>query len=145
MRRPAAAVAAAVAAVGLLAACDKPVPKITIQSGSVSTTVTPSTYTFDAAHVRHSPLDLPEITARPGGTVLVDVPRNVRDNGWTVNALSLDGAKSLGSSGTITASHSYRVAAESNNGNPFIVQVQQLRSGEPDGSIWSFLVKVAQS
>jgi hypothetical protein len=35
-----------------------------------------------------------------------------------------------------------RVTASTNNGNPFIIQVAQLRTGEPDGSRWSFLVKV---
>jgi hypothetical protein len=139
------AVAITAAAVTLLAACQRPVPKITIQSGSVSNTVAPSTYVFDSSHERKSALDLPAITARPGATVLVDVPREVVGKGWSVAALSLDGTKALGNSGAITDSHSYRVAAESNNGNPFVVQVVQLNHGHPDGSVWSFVVKVSQS
>jgi len=145
MRRPVVAVAIAATAATVLTACQRPVPKITIQSGSVSNTVTPSTYVFDSSHERRSALDLPGITARPGATVLVDVPRDVVDKGWSVTALSLDGSKALGASGAINDSHTYRVASESNNGNPFIVQVTQLNHGHPDGSVWSFVVKVAQS
>lgn len=129
-----------------LAACDKPVPEITVQSGATAMTVTPTNYSFDASHSRTSQLNLNEITARSGGTVLIDVPRQVVGRGWAVNAISLDAKHTVvGGSGAIRDSHSYRVAAQSNNGNPFIVQVLQLRDGKPDGSVWSFLVKVSDS
>lgn len=129
-----------------LTACDKPVPLITVQSGSTSMTITPSNYAFDATHDRTSQIDLGEITARSGGTVLIDVPRQVVGRGWAVNAISLDSKHTvLGGSGVIVDSHTYRVAAQSNNGNPFIVQVLQLRDGKPDSSVWSFLVKVSDA
>jgi hypothetical protein len=137
------AVAGALTGSVLLAGCDKPAPKVTVQSGSFSTTITPSTYCFDASHCRNSVIDLPVIDARPDDRVLVDVPRELVGRGWSVTALSLDGAKALGGSGAIHTSHSFRVAASTNNGNPFIVQVAQLRKGQPDGSKWSFLVKVS--
>ncbi len=128
----------------LLAGCDKPAPKVTVQTGSFSTTIEPSTYCFDAGHCRSSArIDLPVVAAKPDDRVLVDVPRDLVGRGWSVTALSLDGAKALGGSGPIHTSHSFRVAVSTNNGNPFIVQVAQLRKGKPDGSRWSFLVKVS--
>jgi hypothetical protein len=145
MRRPvrALAVAGALTSTVVLAACDKPTPKITVQRGSFSTTISPSSYCFDPTHCRpSSKIDLPVIDARADDRVLVDVPRALVHRGWAVAALSLDGAKALGGSGAITDSHSYRVAANVNDGNPFIVQVAQLRHGKPDGSKWSFLVKI---
>ena len=130
----------------LLAGCDKPVPKVTVQSGSFSTTIMPSTYCFDRGHCRSSTrIDLPVVAAAPDGKVLVDVPRDVVSRGWSVDALSLDGKKNLGGSGPIRDSHSYRVASNANGGAPFIVAVQQLRKGKPDGSRWSFLVRVSQT
>jgi hypothetical protein len=144
MRRPLVLAAVGVAATGLLAACDKPVPKLTIQSGAVSTQVTPTKYEFDASHLRTLPPDIPEITAKPNGTVLIDVPRAVAGRGWTVTSLSLDGLKSIGTE-TVKSHHSFRVAANVNNLNPFLVSIHQLRDGKPDNSVWSFLVKVSQS
>jgi hypothetical protein len=136
-------IAVALATTVLLAACDKPAPKVTVQDGAFSTTISPSTYCFDAAHCRPSGrIDLPVVDAGADDRVLVDVPRDLVGRGWSVSALTLDGTKTIGGSGAIHGSHSYRVAASSNNGNPFIVQVAQLHKGKPDGSTWSFLVKI---
>lgn len=130
----------------LLAGCDKPVPDVTVQSGAFSTTITPSTYCFDATHCRPATrLDLPVVSAKPDDRVLVDVPLALVHNGWALVALTLDGTKTLGGSGAISGSHSYRVAASTNNGDPFIVQVRQLRKGRPDGSRWSFVVRVSEA
>jgi Protein of unknown function (DUF2771) len=139
------ACAGALASATVLAACDKPAPKITVQSGSFSTTIRPSSYCFDAKHCHTYGLDLPAVSAKPDDRVLVDVPRDLVHKGWALVALSLDGTKSLGGSGTIRDSHSFRVAASTNNGQPFIVQVAQLGHGKPDGSKWSFLVKVTDN
>jgi hypothetical protein len=139
-------IAGALASTAVLAACSKPVPLITVQSGSFSTTVTPSTYAFDATHTRTSGLTLPEVSARGGGSVLIDVPREVVNHGWEITAFALDSAHTaVGNSGPILNSHSYRVVAGANSGNPFIVQVLQLSHGKPDGSVWSFLVKVSSA
>lgn len=136
------ATAGALAGCLTLAACDKPVPKITVQDGTFSTTISPSTYCFDSTHCRAAGVpDLPLVSARVDDRILVDVPSALVHNGWSVVALSLDGTKAIGDSGAIGNSHSYRVAVASNDGNPFIVQVRQLRHGKPDGSKWSFVVR----
>ncbi len=86
--------------------------------------------------------DLPSVGAGIDGNVLVDVPRDVANTGWAVTALSLNGRRNLGASGTIRKDHTYRVAANANNGNPFVVAVQQVRASSPDSSRWSFVVRV---
>lgn len=137
------AVVAALASPLLLAGCDKPAPKITVQTAAFSTTITPSSYCFSATHCRRYRLELPEVSAKPDATVLIDVPRAVVDNGWRVTALSVPSLAALGAPETVHGRHSFRVAASTNNGNPFIVQVAQLHRGTPDSSRWSFLVKVS--
>src|SRR5581483_951635 len=126
----------ALACLLLLSACTKPAPKVTVQTGAFSTTITPSSYCFDAAHCHRYALQLPEVTAKPDATVLIDVPRAVVHNGWRVTALAVPDLTKVGSPATVKDSHSFRVAASTNNGNPFIVQVAQLRHGTPDGSRW---------
>jgi hypothetical protein len=147
MRRLARFVVAAlavVAAVGLLSACDRPTPKITVLGGGKVVTITPSTYCFDAAHCRSaSTPDIPALTVAADAKVMIDVPRSVAHNGWQAKALSLDGKTVLGSSGTISDSHSYKVPSGVAGGNAFIVQVNELRNGKADAGIWSFLVKVS--
>jgi hypothetical protein len=147
MRRPvrAVAVAGALASTFVLSSCDQPTPKITVQRGSFSTTISPSTYCFDAAHCRTSRIDLPAVSARPDDTVLIDVPRTLASRGWSATVVSLASLRQVGGSAAVHDRHSYRVAASVNDGNPFIVQVQQLRQGKPDGSKWSFLVKITDT
>jgi hypothetical protein len=68
----------------------------------------------------------------------------VKSRGWQVRALSLtDNGQQIGSSGPITDSHSYKVTSGVGSGAPFIVEVDQLRNGQADGSKWSFLVAVS--
>ena len=87
---------------------------------------------------------LPVVTVPADDKVLVDVPRAVKSRGWQVRALSLtDDGQQIGSSGPITDSHSYKVTSGVGGGAPFIVEVDQLRNGQADGSRWSFLVSVS--
>lgn len=148
MRRPARALAVTVglAASTLLAGCDKPLPKITVQTGGFSTTVSPSTYCFGSSQCRNSArIDLPVVATAADSTVLIDVPRVLATQGWVVRALALDGKRSLGDSGRLHDRHTYRVVSGVGGGGAFLVEVDQLRKGKPDGSRWSFLVKVAQN
>lgn len=145
-RRAAAAVAGAAAIGALLTACQKPTPQVTVLGGGKVVTISPSTYCFDASHCRAGKLELPTLTLGPDDKVMIDVPKNVVDRGWQVEALSLaDITKVLGGSGPISDSHSFRVASNTANGDPFVVRVDELHKGKPDGSAWSFLVKVSQT
>jgi hypothetical protein len=147
MRRPVRIVFAALAVVVaacLLSACDKPAPKITVLGGGKVVTINPSTYCFDTTHCRAaSKLDIPALTVAADAKVLIDVPRSIAKHGWQAKALSLDGKTVLGSSGTISDHHSYKVPSGVAGGDAFIVQVNELRKGNADGGIWSFLVKVS--
>jgi hypothetical protein len=145
MRRVVGCVFAAAACLVLLAACSKPAPQVSVQSGTFFTTIAPSTYCFDPAHCRTQRLELPPVSAKLNGSVLIDVPRAVVHNGWRVSALATPTLASLGSPATPKDSHTFRVQANINNGNPFIVRIQQLHHGKPDGSIWSFIVTISDS
>ncbi|MGH3264765.1 MAG: DUF2771 family protein [Trebonia sp.] len=145
-RRAAAAVLGAAAISSLLTACQKPTPEVTVLGGGKVVTITPSRYCFDSDHCRADKLDLPAFTVGADDKVMIDVPRQVADRGWQVQALSLKDIKTvLGSSGPIHDSHSYRVASNAGNGAPFVVQVAELSHGKPDGSMWSFVVTVSQT
>jgi hypothetical protein len=145
-RRAAAAVAGAAAITSLLTACQKPTPEVTVLGGGKVVTISPSNYCFDSSHCRTGKLELPTFTLGPDDKVMIDVPKNVADSGWQVEALSLaDISKVLGGSGTISGSHSFRVASNTADGDPFVVRVDKLRNGKPDGSAWSFVVKVSQT
>lgn len=126
----------------VLAACDKPTPTITAQSGSTSVIVEASTYCHSDDKCQHHSVDVPTLTVAPDATVLIDVPKKLVDNGWGVVALKLEDKTSIGNSGAITDSHSYRLSSGINNGDPFIVQVVQLDGSKVDGSLWTFVVTV---
>jgi hypothetical protein len=131
-----------VASVLILGACSKPTPNVTAQSGSTSVIVKPSVYCFSPTDCKRQGFNFPSLTIGPNENVLVDVPRKLVDKGWAINLLDVDGKTSLGNTGAITDSHSYRLPASINSGKPFIAEVLQLNGNRSDGSRWSFFVKV---
>lgn len=68
----------------LLTGCQKPFPDLTVLSGDTTTTVSPQTYCFDAAHCHFPKSTVGQVSARAGSTLLVDVPRAVADQTWSV-------------------------------------------------------------
>ena len=103
------------AAVALLTACDRPLPKITVLSGDTTVVITPQSYCFDASHCHFPKTSEKVIHATAGLTLLVDVPREVADHSWSITSGTLSGnvLKSFVgenySTGTIRNSHSARV------------------------------------
>jgi hypothetical protein len=140
-KRLAAAAVGAAAIATVLSACDKPTPKVTFQSGSTSTQATAQTYCYDVAHCRISTSNsVAALDAKGGSTVLVDVPRDIASNSWSVTAatlgtdgkytqLDLDGT----SSSTITDSHSTRLAVPYATGQ-YVLIVRETRAGKETGS-----------
>jgi hypothetical protein len=126
-------------AASALTSCQKPVPELTVLSGSATTQVSPQTYCFDTAHCRFPKSDVRRVSARPGSTLLIDVPRSVAAESW--NAVSAV-QKSNGTfatikganyqSGTVRDSHSARVDVPYGVGSYYLV-VRQL-SGTTNGS-----------
>ena len=144
-------VAAAGAAVVTLGACDKPVPNVTVLSGSTTIVVSPQTYCPDvtAAHCRFSTGSVHRVSAVAGSSLLVDVPREVADKAWSVvsasqkangNFTTIPGANYA--SGTITNSHSVRLDVPYGVGSYFLVI--QSRSASTNGS-WVAEVSISRT
>ncbi len=124
------------AAVGALAtavtACQKPLPELTVLSGSTTTTVQPQTYCFDPAHCHFPKSVVGQVSAQPGSTLLVDVPRAVATQTWGVvsavrNAKgqfrSIKGANYR--SGNVTNSHTTRVDVPYGVGSYYLIVSQR--------------------
>ena len=128
---PLLAVLAVAAAVLTLAACDKPAPGVTIQSGNTSAVLSPQTYCFDAqpAHCRLTTSgNVGTLHAAGGGSILVDVPRTIASGFWQVRSATqqADGTfKGLTAQGTQSAvvhgRHSTRVQVPLGSGNYFLI------------------------
>ena len=144
-------VAAAGATVLSLAACDRPVPEVTVLSGSTTIVVSPQTYCPDATptHCRFSTSSVHHLRAIAGSTLLVDVPREVADTSWSVvsasqkangNFSTIPGANYA--SGTITGTHSVRLDVPYGVGSYFLVV--QSKGASTDGS-WVAEVSISRT
>lgn len=146
LRRIAAAGAGAAALVTVLAACSKPTPNVTVQSGSTSTVVKPQTYCFDAVktHCHFDGKSIGSLKVAAGSTVLVDVPREVETKGWQVRSLVSVGANTFkpvggaltSSQGIVHDSHSVRLSVPQGLGTYYLVVTQQT------GAIGSWITRI---
>jgi hypothetical protein len=84
MHRPWRVLAAFAVLVMTVTACQKPLPELTVLSGSTTTTVQPQTYCFDPSHCHFPKSVVGEVSAQSGSTLLVDVPRAVAAQTWSV-------------------------------------------------------------
>jgi hypothetical protein len=140
MRRAVVLAASAVLASGLLAGCDKPVPKVTLQSGATSTNISAQTYCFDATHCRINEGGVTTLHAKAGGTVFVDVPRDVADRHWeAISAQISNGAvhQLKGaelSSGDRHGSHTARLVVPYGQGSSYYVVVYTQSGGKQTGA-----------
>lgn len=135
------------AAAGLLAACDKPVPQVTVLSGSTTTLLQPSRYCFDATgKTCRSSNAVGAVRAQPNGTLFVDVPRAVAVTHWLVTAYRqtasgkttpLDG---YGSPNVLSDRHSIRLPVPYGQGTYYISVVQL--SGPRQVGQWTATVEV---
>lgn len=102
-------------AVTLLSACTKPLPTITVFSGSSASKV--SAQPRCAIVTNQCKIDtnaIPELSAKGGGQILVDVPRKLAHAGWIVSAFTTDstGKKTAiagAGSSPVSGDHSVRV------------------------------------
>jgi hypothetical protein len=141
-RRPIALAAILAATAAVLAACDKPVPEVTLQSGSNSTTVRAQTYCFDLAHCRiRTSGGVGSLHAQAGSTILVDVPRDVAGRSWSAVSAQLEsnGAfKTLPgaqfSTGTQHHTHAARVSVPYGAGSTYYLVVIAQSGGKQTGS-----------
>jgi hypothetical protein len=131
LRRPLFAVLAVAAGVLTLAACDKPTPGVTIQSGSTSTVLKPQTYCFDAepTHCRLTTSgNVGTLRAQGGSKIMVDVPRTIASGFWQVRSATQQSDctfKGLTAQGTSSAvvhnRHSTRVQVPIGSGDYYLI------------------------
>src|SRR5438874_371856 len=108
-------VAAVIAATASLTACDKPLPEITVLSGSTTVVVSPQSYCNDAAHCHFPTKTTKVVGAVAGSQLLIDVPRQIADHPWLAQSgtISNDTLKTFVgenyTTGTVSGSHTARV------------------------------------
>ncbi|WP_375480768.1 DUF2771 family protein [uncultured Jatrophihabitans sp.] len=123
-----------------LGGCDKPVPGVTVLSGSTSTVIPPQKYCFDSgARACRVSEKIRTINARSSSTLLIDVPRAVANSHWLVTAFRRDkNGKStpldgFGSPDLIHGRHSTQVSVPYGTGDYFL-SVAELAGGSQQGA-----------
>jgi hypothetical protein len=150
MRRPIALAGTLAATAAMLAACDKPTPDVTLQSGSRSTVVRPQTYCFDLAHCRiRTSGGVGSLRAEAGSTILIDVPRDVANRSWSAVSAQLQSGgtfKSLSgaaySTGAQHDTHTARVAVPYGVGSTYYLLVIAQSGGKQTGT-WVSRISIA--
>ena len=130
---------------GLLTACERPVPELTVLANRVVTRVNPATYCFDSHSCRTGSASAKTVSATPGSTLLIDVPREVADGQWVVAAYTEDsgGKKTVidGAGSTLLHDrHSVRLAVPSSTG-AYALSIQSFDGTTPTG-LWNVVVEL---
>lgn len=137
---------------GVLVACRKPAPSITVFGDGTSVQVGAAFYQHPGGPVRQPVTDYAQatsITVRAGSELLVDVPRTVATNTWLVAAFTLDGKGNAtpldgaGTAQTVHGSHSTRLSTTPAGVGSYYLQVGELRNGQQSGG-WLVRVRTTQ-
>ena len=88
------------AAVGLLTACDKPIPQVTAFANNTVTQLKAQNYCFTRSMQAEHVQKLPTLKALPGSTIQFDVPGEVADTKWSASAFVVGQDGSVQTSGT---------------------------------------------
>lgn len=143
--RPAALVAAAGVGAVALAACDKPLPDVTFQSGSTSVLIAPSTYCWSQDNCKRGDGGNHVLGARGGSTVQISVPRSVADNAWIATAYTVDAQgkssplEGFGSN-LVKDNHFTRVFVPTSQGS-YLLSVSEFE-GDRQSGVWTLTVNV---
>lgn len=133
---------AALAAVPLLAGCQKPLPTITVYGDGRSIIVDAAAYQFPGGPTHRPVTDYdqaPTLSVQAGSDLLIDVPRQVADNAWLVAAFTLDASSNTtplagaGSAGAIRNQYSTRVSSTPAGVGSYYLQVVELRQAQQVG------------
>jgi hypothetical protein len=133
--------------VATLSACNRPLPEVSVLSGSTVVRVQPQTYIFSGSKdARVTSGTVGSIRAVGGSQILVDVPREVASQQWSVSAISLDAQgkqTSVDSDGAsspkVTHTHTTRVLVPYATGNYFL---KIASAGTDDGGVWLVQVTI---
>jgi hypothetical protein len=147
--------ALAVATLSLVAACDKPAPYATVGSGSDSVGGEATAWCFDdgtfnasapSSDCEAGPANAGRIDVKPGGTVQVDVPPSVGEDGWTAALASSDG--NLAPVSFVRKGTTYiwfNVPTDANGGTTYVLELLALHPGqsaEKARGLWRFVLDV---
>ena len=150
------ALAIAAATLSLVAACDKPAPYATVASGSDSAGGEATAWCFDdgsfngsapGSDCKAGPANAGRIDVKPGGTVQVDVPPTVGDDGWTAALASSDG--NLAPLSFVRKGTTYirfNVPSEARGGTTYVLELLALHPGEnaeKARGLWRFVLDVS--
>ncbi|MBV9593187.1 MAG: DUF2771 family protein [Actinobacteria bacterium] len=132
-------------AAGLLSACDKPLPQITVLSNRTVTRISPTTYCFNPTRCRHTTASARSVTARSGTSILVDVPGSVADGHWLVSAYTQDSSGKQtpiegAGSGVLHNQHSVWLPVPTSSG-AYALAIQSFTGATPTG-IWDVVVQL---
>lgn len=128
LRRPraAAVLLAPLLAVTLLSACTKPLPSITVFSGTTAKKISAQPRCAIVTNrCKINTNSIPELSAKGGSQILVDVPRKLAHAGWIVSAFTTDATgkntpiAGAGSS-AVSGQHSVRVNVPLSSGGYLI-------------------------
>ena len=120
----------------ILAACTKPTPGVTLQSGTRSVRAEATVYFRDGKEVRNSP-EVTVLRTHPGQTVGIDVDRELAAKGWQVHITTGTGGSSVFNSGILKSHHySFEVGAQATD----VVVSEVGSTGTPTG-LWAFSVQ----
>lgn len=134
---------------GLLGACDRPLPTITVYGDGRSLVVDANAYQFAGGPVRTQHQDYaeaPTLKVAAGSELLIDVPRRVAKDTWLVAAFTLaaDGTTrplaGAGSAGPLTDQHTTRVSSAPAGVGEYYLQVVELRGTKQAGG-WTVRVR----
>lgn len=130
----------------LLTACDKPVEKITILSGSDSKIVSP--FTGVAGDLcKAGATTIGDIKATGGSTILVDVPKKLAEEGWFVSSFVVDSGCQLQSVPSATTNpvrdkHTVRVPVPQAASGSFFMQIVPAAASKDASKKTTWLVRV---
>jgi hypothetical protein len=146
LRRKAPIVVALALLAGLLAACQKPLPTITVFGDGKSVIIAASQYQFAGAATRTTNGDAHSISVQAGSSLLVDVPRAVAKRAWAVQAYSVDSSNKAtyvaeASSPVITDKHSTRVSSSPMGVGTYVLRISEYREN-PNTPTGVWLVQV---
>jgi len=150
------ALAVAAATLGLVAACDKPAPYATVASGGDSAGGEATAWCFEdgtfngtapGGDCKAGPANAGQISVKPGGTVQVDVPPDVGEDGWTAALASSEG--NLAPVSFVRKGTSYirfNVPTDAAGGTTYVLELLALHPGqnaEKARGLWRFVLDVS--
>jgi hypothetical protein len=130
-------VLAVLVAVGVLTACQKPTPGVTLQSGSRVVRSSATVYVRDGKQINGSRA-VKALAVHPGALVNIDVDRSLAKKGWSVHITTgSDGSSTLNSSVFHGQQHfSFSVGSATTD-----VVISEQGAGTTPAGLWAFTLQ----